>query len=146
MLLLFGKRVGVAGRNRPAEVGGEGRALSTAAREDTSSPQKNAYTQILGCFLELDKFRGFGLGTLRYMGSVFIGLPPFGARMFSCSAQASMLCGANILAASTALSCYPSLVFVPDSVVAGEGFELSFKHVFGRTNETLDRLYVYGLL
>jgi len=43
LLLLFGKRVGVAGRNRPAEVGGEGRALSTAAREDTSSPQKNAY-------------------------------------------------------------------------------------------------------
>ena len=43
MLLLFGKRVGVAGRNRPAEVGGEGRALSTAAREETSSPQKNAY-------------------------------------------------------------------------------------------------------
>jgi len=43
LLLLFGKRVGVAGRNRPAEVGGEGRALSTAAREETSSPQKNAY-------------------------------------------------------------------------------------------------------
>jgi hypothetical protein len=63
LLLLFGKRGGVAGRNRPAEVGGEGRALSTAAREDTSSPQKNAYTQILGCFLELDKLRGVGLGT-----------------------------------------------------------------------------------
>jgi len=63
LLLLFGKRVGVAGRNRPAEVGGEGRALSTAAREDTSSPQKNAYTQRLGCFLELDKLRGVGLGT-----------------------------------------------------------------------------------
>ena len=36
-----------------------------AAREETSSPQKDAYTQRLCCFLEPDQFRGFVLGTLK---------------------------------------------------------------------------------
>jgi hypothetical protein len=36
-------RAGVAGRNRPAEVGGGGRAFAAADREDTSSHQRTAF-------------------------------------------------------------------------------------------------------
>jgi hypothetical protein len=76
---------------------------------------------------------------------VFINLPPLGARVFSGSPEAGVLCGPNIFTASATFSGHPSLRFGLNPVVTGKSGKLTFEHVLHYAKERINRLHMDGL-